>query len=729
MAVVLDAPQRRVLFGFNVALQIALALLAVAAVLWAGSRFSYRADLTRTGQNSLSSRTVQHLRGLDQNIRITAIFAEPDRRNEEALKQRRQIKDLLDLYDAAGGARVTTRVLDPSTQKQETRNLLADLRALPAYADEARPHRELLERFAEFNRRFQDLTTGDVESLTQLGQADTKLAEQNNFNILRYTFETLAQTAAELAEQLVDWSAADLPQYGRAAVAVRERLTEIVASLEPALNYLQREGQVLAAGNATAEAYFLSVGSHYTPLLGEAREMLQQSQGLRPVALESLYAELQRWPSAPPILVESAREAFVIPHYEVWPFDQRGLQAGGGGRVFAGEAALSSAVLRLTQKERTAVVFTRFGGPPLLEPDMNQFNPMMPQSLPRAPFQELNQTLTQANFLTAEWNVATEKQAPDIAEAARTIYVVFPPTPSDPNPLQPGAPQTMTPADVTLVLDAVAESGRALFVTGYIQSLSPLPFATAVYEYEDYLRTSWGIEPLYTNCVVGFDPHPERPGRWLPRRRGLQLTSPRDLTLGTHPIMAPLAGETFAVALAAPLRLLPAESRPANLRIEPLLSVPDTESIWAVTDLNRLQELLASPGRLEQGLERGTDLIPPPFPLAVAAEGPQDQRLVVLSAQRVFDDQFANQAALRQVGALLVQVPLFSGNVDFLLNSLHWLAGEADRIAVGPRSANVPRLQRLDEYTATRVLPWILVVVWPATALLAGVGAWLVRRR
>ena len=91
-------------------------------------------------------------------------------------------------------------------------------------------------------------------------------------------------------------------------------------------------------------------------------------------------------------------------------------------------------------------------------------------------------------------------------------------------------------------------------------------------------------------------------------------------------------------------------------------------------------------------------------------------------------DAIAQASGLQQRGNSLMLGPLYPANSDLLINSLHWLTGEANRIAVGPRSGEMPRLKKLDEAWAAR-LPWLLVGVWPALALVAGLGVWAVRRR
>ena len=53
----------------------------------------------------------------------------------------------------------------------------------------------------------------------------------------------------------------------------------------------------------------------------------------------------------------------------------------------------------------------------------------------------------------------------------------------------------------------------------------------------------------------------------------------------------------------------------------------------------------------------------------------------------------------------------------------------ADRIAVGPRRSDVPRLDKLTEGGMAQFCRVLLVGIWPGLALLAGAGVWLLRRR
>jgi hypothetical protein len=102
--------------------------------------------------------------------------------------------------------------------------------------------------------------------------------------------------------------------------------------------------------------------------------------------------------------------------------------------------------------------------------------------------------------------------------------------------------------------------------------------------------------------------------------------------------------------------------------------------------------------------------------------------VVVFGSQVFAADEVAQANAVQQVGNHYVVGPAYPANADLFINALHWLTGEADRIAVGPRRGDLPRLSGLNE-TWAGILPWFLVGVWPALALVAGVGMWVVRRR
>ncbi|MEW6251164.1 MAG: hypothetical protein AB1716_10990, partial [Planctomycetota bacterium] len=468
-----------------------------------------------------------------------------------------------------------------------------------------------------------------------------------------------------------------------------------------------------------------------------ARTLVDKTKDLKEVKLEQVYNQLTQWRSGAVVLVESEREAKIVPSYDLWvrPVEDNSFDMSEDRMMFNGEAAISSAILQLTKPDKTAVIFVRYGGEPLLRPDMEAWQQRMDmRNLPRAPFGQLNNQLEKANFVTADWNVQAEKTPPVVENASRRIYVVMPPTPPERNPAQPMMPpQGMSAADRQVVLDAVKASGTAMFLAGWQQPQGPM--GGGAYDYGEFLKTEWGIDVRASDLVLQFTPFPDRKGEWAVTRQSQFLTTDeKSLRFTEHDISRPSRTDRGAFVMAAPLEVAKPESRPAGVRIDPLVEVNETPDVWAVADVFALQQKLRS----TKGVTPTEQDIRAPFPIAVAAErtaggaasAPADGkvRVVVVGSDAFIRDEVAQASMPMVVGNNFVFGQLYPANSDFFMNSLHWLAGDAERIAAGPRRGELPRLKDLTEEKAA-VLPYLLVGVWPALALVLGAGVWLVRRK
>ena len=67
------------------------------------------------------------------------------------------------------------------------------------------------------------------------------------------------------------------------------------------------------------------------------------------------------------------------------------------------------------------------------------------------------------------------------------------------------------------------------------------------------------------------------------------------------------------------------------------------------------------------------------------------------------------------------------GNHELILASVAWLAGMDDLIAQSPAGQEVARLGEIGDAASQRWF-WLIVVVMPASCLLAGALVWMVRR-
>ena len=174
----MTSSKRRFLFGFNVAVQSLLVLAVVIGVVWIAKRFNAQADWTSMGINSLSPRTEQMLRGLDQNIYITALFAKPDKeRDKIQYKRWQELKDLMDLYQSVGGARVTTRIIEPNLDKAETDKLLDRLKKRRSTATRLSRTRKLEKQLPPLSEKISALASAELQQLEALQGSNRLCAE------------------------------------------------------------------------------------------------------------------------------------------------------------------------------------------------------------------------------------------------------------------------------------------------------------------------------------------------------------------------------------------------------------------------------------------------------------------------------------------------------------------------------------------------------------------------
>jgi len=726
----ITATQRRLLYGANVAVAVVLVVAVVGIAVWLAGQYGGRADLTSSRVNSLSSRTVGLLGGLDQDITITGLYTVLSEYQQYAQKRQDHVRDLLDLYESFGRGRVATAMIDPMKEQDKVAALLQRLREKPAYKDEAAPHEEALNKFPDLNTAVSGLAEGDLAQFKSFAEADARMKRVREFIIVANNLALLGREAQGVAADVEELLAGDVPRYGRAVSAVREYLGQVQTYLRDAQRWMSGDGAALPDLMPDVQAFFRTAQERYQPVLDQVAALLKETEGLKQVQLEEVYDTLSQWGTQPPILVETESEARVLSLNDVWPYRAGGGPAppDGDPRDFAGEQAVSSAILQLTQAEKTAVVFTRFGGESPIRPDFSRMNRMM-MDIPRAPYQVLNAQLEKANFVTEDWDVATQNEPPDVEDAGHTIYVVFPPEPPpQPNPMQPSPQTGITDAQKQAILEAVSESGMAIFLAGWSQPTVRFMSSGPPYEFADYLESAWGVKLRYDRLTIRFVParhdHTlKEPAYGNPQLWG--FLDPRAIELADHSITRPIRALGAAFFNAAPLEILEGDEKPPGVSVDALVVVGDTEDVWAVADRLQLEGDL----RKDLGTRPREADMAAPFPLAVAAMNEQGQKVVMFSSVMFAADAIAQSRSLAVTGTALQAVQNFPANTDLFVNALHWLTGEADRIAVGPRQSDVPRLDKLTEGGMAQFCRVLLVGIWPGLALLAGAGVWLLRRR
>ncbi len=719
-----NVSQRRVVYGANVLVQIIVVTLIAVGVIYASTDRG-QVDLTRTGANSLSPKTVGLLRGLEENVTITAVYTVLSEYDERAQKRQNTVDDLLKLYESAGRGRITARMVDPMKDRAQLPALLKRLREKPAYRDEAAKHEEALNAFPEINQQLMTLVDQQLTRIEQLFAADPAL-QQSQLVEIAQELNRLKQRSELVNGDVQKLLAADLPQYGKAVEAVRGYLETAQNWIQAVKNWVEGRTAADVGLSESAFSFVQGVSNEYQAMKGEIDDLLSQTADLERLKLEELSDELNRWANSPPIIVETDREAEVVPFFEVWPMRQDMMAAtDGDDREFAGEQSISSTILKLTQKEKTAVIFTRFGGPSPITPDFSQFNPMQ-RRMPRAPFGVLNELLGDENFVTQDWDVSTQKEPPTVEDAARTVYVIFPPAPPpQTDPRRPPPTPAISQDDIQVITDAIESAGKAIFLVRC--SLREVG-GSGSYEFADYLRTTWGIDAAHTNLILRFAPSPENSDLYVPRRPPLVIdTSDRNARaqMTGHAITEPLLASNAGFMAACPLDMVTGDDAPSDATVSELAVVEPSTDIWAIDSVFEIENEL----RTQRGTTRKPANRVPPFNIALAGEK-EDQRIVVFGSVEAFADAMIEQpGGFAFTGGGLVAYPAYPANPDLFINAVHWLTNEADRISVGARRTEVPRLDKLEEGFWMDFWRIFLVGIWPGFALIVGGGVWFFRRR
>src|SRR3990172_11901990 len=125
---------RRMLVGTNVVV-VTLIVVGIVVVAQLSAYDSARWDMTSSGVNSLSEGTENLLRSLDQHVRLTSLYFETDREDEDQQRYRRAAQNLLDLYEGTNRGKVTADWVNPLKDHEKFQKLVARLRDKSAYKD------------------------------------------------------------------------------------------------------------------------------------------------------------------------------------------------------------------------------------------------------------------------------------------------------------------------------------------------------------------------------------------------------------------------------------------------------------------------------------------------------------------------------------------------------------------------------------------------------------------
>lgn len=701
---------RRILVGTNVIVATALVVAIVVVAQAIAHSMPRRWDMTSSGVNSLSEGTESLLRGLDQQMRLTSLYFETDREDKDQPRYRRAVGDLLDLYEATHRAKISGEWVNPLKDHEKFQKLMSRLREKTAFKDEIDLYRERIDKYTdELDAQMRATIDAELAAIDgfggSFGQPGVPVAIAPVQNLLGRLSNMLAAVRDRVDATMVG----DNAQHSAAVNELKSLYRDFGKSLKDVGAYGSEQAQQDSSLPEDQAGFLAAAGNRYAELVATIEAERTALQELEPLEFDDLVRQLG--PTANAILVETDDDARVVDFSAVWPPIREGAagRAGFDKRAFKGEEKLTSAILRVTHKEQTAVVFVRYSGQPLF---MGGFMPGQPP----APYATMKQQLEDANFVVREWDVKARDTSPEIDPTpTRTIYVVLKPTPPQRGPMgQPSQDQPFGESHRRSVLGAIGDDGRAIFIAGW----HPGPFGPfpSTYEFSDYLSDEWGIK-VDTSALL-IETRSVAPGKYVVGRRDFFNMDAVEVT--RHSIVSGALARRVGLPLCAPLDL--SDSLPEGVEHFPLVIQPQRDGLWGETNVQGFLEQ----ARYAEHLTKDDDDQDGPFSLAVAATKGDAKTVVISSAEFAVDNvAFARTMALTAQGLTIRSRN--PGNVGLMVNSLHWLNDNTEFMNIGkPIDAAVLDVQ---SESTVKVVQALTIFVWPMLAVAFGGAAWWVRRR
>jgi hypothetical protein len=586
--------------------------------------------------------------------------------------------------------------------------------------------------------RLDDVAGPELTILVKRSRPWVRESESLDGTILRNDLPGLLRRTAERYDTIAYQIESTLPTSDDASLANRLALLRREALvLDSILTQLSQNTQdtldLLTTVDPTSKAIFAKTqtGQWMRGTINVIDSILDRADALPPLQDESILPDLAQENI---VLIEIGDDQLtVVPFEVVWPVASGGYSTSADTdqpqRVFNGNGALGSTLLRLTERPFATVVVVYYAST----------DQMQSQVDPRALFQ-VYRTLGASNFRVRLWNLAEE--GPDLRTNAAgqtvdstgtpVVILVLPPAIATLNGANMNASHRQS---VTSLID---KGTPAIFLASY---LWPEPvrlpqgepaLADIMYRWDDYLINEWGIDAQTNKLILPVLPDLESPGRFLLDYR--RLTHLPLSLFSKHAIGEPLTGQRMLWTYLCPVR--PATYVPTDVTLTPLLTVPGQwdKSIW-VTNRGRamIEEALYAPQTTTftaDFVSHEEPLSSEGIPVALAAtrtRGPRTGRLVVLGVGKgLIDRHLSLPPKHTDSRGREVTEPLPHANTDLLINSVYWAIGQDDYIAAGPaRAKPIGDLSR-----GARSILWVVcVLVLPAGVLVGGAVVMVARRR
>jgi hypothetical protein len=723
------AAQRHWLYGLNAGVLVAasLAVMIILAVLckteWVQRNTKF--DWSSAGLNSLSGGTRKMLAYVDskpekEKYQLWSLFTDAsdeikrDNPTEAAKQnaQRQQIRDLLDQYKRAS-SRITWEDRGDSAADDIEKQIR------DKFQGEFKPYQEAVDAYDPLVKKLSDFMKNEAAVIGAFAQKPgTPADEAQMAAVLQAQFAGIPaelEQGQRLIHREVDGN--QLPNWG----ALKQKITETLDEIQPLIEFVGDADKLKAAVDgkklpAALGAYFTEANARYKTMATELKGYKAQLDDLKPLKVQDVLDSLGR----DTVVVMGENSAKVIPNKDLFTRSPNGRQ-GEEGVVFNGEQAISSAIYAMANPNKVKVVFVTAAPTHMLE-DM---------------YSDMKKELEDLNFEVLEWSPPASQQpgmppegGPPPASGKGVVWIVFPPeTPS--NPMMMMSAPDAGPV-ITATKTHLAKGGNVLFMAepnGGFMGSATYPYADLVKDFGIQVDSKYTVMHMLeqpdsetgrvvsqNTVYVGFEPN--RPVLYAKS----EITTPVE---GLQTIFGPVrlnnGGQAGACTVVKVINPAPAE-----VEAKELVTTPYDDSFWATTEPS-------ATGKFDP-----TKDMKAPVPLMAVAvkdkgkkapDGSSDeQRVGVLGAKMLGSDFFAQMMGIKSRPDGLRELSRqFPGNTELMKNTVLWLSGYENMIAVSAkanRPASIGAVTPGNWWTV-----FSLIVLAPVLALFVGILVWAARHR
>ena len=713
-----NASERHWLYGFNAFALVIVGLAVLALILYMcntdGARKFTRWDWTSNGANSLSGSTLKMLKEVDskgENYTLISLFTPPtdqdkeDKTSAQTSQERQQVLDLLRQY-SKNSSHIKVEDLGEASHED------IEKRVREKYKGDIDQYTQVITDFSGLSKDLSDFFKKQAEAIAASGQKPGTPADEMQVAAeLQANFASVPSALNQLDRAIRRESDSTMPEYTAMTGLINDALDQL--HLQQLFELLGDPAKLKSLGAPkTLQDYFTSQQDEYKKMAARVKTFTDAMAKLTGLKVQDVINGLDK----DTVVILGDNAAKVIPAGKIYSPGPTSA-SGKTSETFNGEQPISSALFAMANPNKIKVVFVTATAQHLLTDS----------------YSDMQQTLTDNNFDVSEWSPPaaptpdnpTPQAANPPAEGKGVVWVVF----------TPDAPEGQMamfspPPDARPVLEAVRkhmnEGGQVLFLA------DP---STSGFAYDELVK-SFGInvQPKYTvyqNQQARDQTTGETVSRPLPyaivsRFEKHEITAPLqalDLATVFGPAQAAsggAAGYATVVGLVKPL--------PTGIDATVLVNTPTSTEYWGESD---------PPGMGTAKYDAGTDLAPPLSLAAVAIKnkGQKDkdgnsseQRIAVIGAKMLGANYFLELSVNELIGNTIVPIPRFPGNEELFKNTILWLSGYENMIAV---SAKADPAARIGDVTPG-LLGFIrvgIVALLPLGVLFIGGVIYFARRR